>query len=136
MVPSTTTCKYWLWVHSLVDNNYPNHTKKGGKWLIFVDKDSVDEVWSTVKEYTERGFLGKSSKVSTAKFGETKLVNSKDSFVICVYTYDSDDVDDVMDLREMLYTIGFKKKLRYKTDEATLNGNYAERGKSICKYVV
>lgn len=131
MVPSITTSDYWIWAHSLVDNNYPDHTEQGGKWLIFANQKSVDRYWSRIKHYTERGFLGHTSKVSTIKFGKTKK-----GFVICVYTYDSDDVDDVMDIREMLSIIGFKEKLHYKTDRSTLQGNYSGKntGKTISKY--
>lgn len=48
---------------------------------------------------------------------------------------DSDDVADVMRIREELPSLGFVNKIPYKTDEATHAGRHGVRGdKRVSKY--
>ncbi len=55
--------------------------------------------------------------------------------VICVYTYDWTDFEDVTRVRNELMILGFTQKLGYKTDADTLSGKYVVRGhRNICKY--
>ena len=55
--------------------------------------------------------------------------------VICVYTYDSEDKEDVMRVRASLRELGFVTPIAYKTDEATLEGRYEVKGhRRISKY--
>ena len=70
--------------------------------------------------------LGEESKVSTAK--ENPNTNDSNKKVICVYTYDYTDKEDVMKIREALRNIGIKNKIPYKTDNATIKGQYQVRG--------
>ena len=58
------------------------------------------------------------------------------SFVICVYTYDSNDKKDVKRIRKELKAFGIKEVIRYKTNKSTLEGKYANKGfKNISKYI-
>ena len=83
----------------------------------------IDEVWDKVRVATEHGLLGGSSKVATAKPNS----NAKNAAVrvICVYTYDWTDRDDVMRVREQLRELGFRSKISYKADSETIAGNYS-----------
>lgn len=62
----------------------------------------------------------------------------KEYKVICVYTYDSDDREDVVRVLKTLREIGIRDKMYYKEDEATLSGQYSfnSGGKSVSKYWV
>ena len=120
-LPSNETQTYWIyaWNKHLVQND----TNRGGKWLIFVALRDLDQTWKLIKKETEEGLLGICAKTATAK--ENPIAQSSAAKVICVYTYDAADEDDVIRVRERLRQIGFTKKLHYKTNEATLAGKYA-----------
>ena len=132
--PSKVHDRYWLRAYRKV-GNYPEHTERSGKWLIFAPLSEIDEWWDLIKPCTENGLLGGSSKVATARPNP----NAKDPNikVICVYTYDSDDKEDVMKVREGLRKLGVTQKIPYKEDRATLEGKYQKRGYTkISKYYV
>lgn len=132
--PSVCETSYWIYAIN-GRSSYPVHTERCGKWLIFRDVSQIDECWKAIKDAIHRGDLGRLAKVSTALPNE----NARDPNVkvICVYTYDSDDVDDVMRVRRNLADLGFIDPLPYKTDISTLKGEYSVRGhKKISKYYV
>lgn len=125
-IPSKVTDAYWLFAKRK-KGSYPSHTANGGKWLIFVDIKDIDSVWSKIKISTENGLLGEESKVATAKENHNAIDPNKK--VICVYTYDYTDKKDVMRIREALREIGITNKIPYKTDNATIKGQYQVKGK-------
>jgi len=115
--------------------HYPTAKPRSGKWLIFVDRKNVDEVWAKVKKATEENKLGRLSKVSTAKLKPADLGYQKDRHVICVYTDDWTDEKDVKRVREELRKLGITDKIPYKADEDTWSGKYRARGHTrISKY--
>lgn len=125
--PSNTTDVYWI--HAKRDTGrYPHHTPRGGKWLIFCPIEQIDQKWNIIKNATINGELGYVSKVSTSRPNP----NSRDpnTGVICVYTYNNEDMDDVMEIRESLRKLGFGRRLVYKTDQATREGRYAHTRRS------
>ncbi len=131
-LPSKTIDKYWLSAFRKT-GVYPAATQRSGKWLIFIPASQIDEVWRKVRVAVEEGRLGNRAKVSTAKPNP----NSKDpsKHVICIYTYDSEDVKDLMSIRETLREIGIVNKIPYKTDEATLRRQYEKTGhRRVSKY--
>ncbi len=133
-LPSETFDRYWLGCkkHSSYENDYPKDTIDGGKWLIFVSKDKVDKLWGKIRLETILGYLGHKSKVSTAKPNPN---SSSKSFVICIYTHDSNNKKDVMKIRKKLKRLGVRQKIGYKTNKTTLEGKYANKGfKNISKY--
>ncbi len=130
--PSEITSIYWIWAEN-DKKHYPDSTERSGKWLIFADINKIDEIWKKVKDATENNLLGCFSKVSTAK-PNPNAQDSK-SKVICVYTYDYEDKKDVMRIREELRKLGITFKIPYKSDKATLEGQYSVRGhKEISSY--
>ena len=65
--PSLISDKYWLSCYSNdIDlNDISSLRSNGGKWLIFVNVTSLDTLWRIIKDATESGLLGPSSKCST-----------------------------------------------------------------------
>jgi hypothetical protein len=116
--PSRVTDRYWLNAKRNV-GSYPPHSERGGKWLIFVSPAQVDEVWAKIKAATEQGLLGSSAKVATA-IPNPNVTNAYK--VICVYTYDWADDEDVRRVRQRLRDLGITAKIPYKADADTMAG--------------
>jgi hypothetical protein len=130
--PSEVTTAYWIYAMRK-EGKYIKTTQRSGKWLIFVDPKNVDEVWAKIKEATEGGKLGDSAKVATAK--PNPQSGKSEAKVICVYTYDWTDKEDVRRVREELRNLGITNKIPYKADEDTLSGKYRIKGHTrISKY--
>jgi hypothetical protein len=102
--PSEVMDEYWIYARRR-SADYPPHTERGGKWLLFIPKEHIDEAWATIKEATEDGRLGSSAKVATACPNPHET--NPGSKVICVYTYDGDDRDDVGRVPGDLRALGF-----------------------------
>lgn len=117
--PSELIEIYWIAAFRKL-GQYPSPTKNSGKWLIFEDVKMIDKVWENIKMAREEGKLGEIVKVATAKANPNAI--DPDSKVICIYTYDYADKDDVMRIREELRDIGIIKKIPYITDNATVKG--------------
>lgn len=119
MLPSQEFSAYWIEAYrdsSFFSNPY------SGKWLIFVDVYEIDAVWLKVKKALKEGLLGPYAKVSTMR--KSKNAHSPDIKVICVFTENYRDIEDVMRIRNQLREMGFTQELKYKTDAATLKDNY------------
>lgn len=118
--PSTVTDTGWLRAH-------PSHPARPsdnpGKYLIFARLDVIDEVWAKIKLATEQGLLGPEAKVSTRH--PLQLAQNPRSAVICVYVSDSDDLAEMQRVKDALNELGFSN-LRFKTDAATLRGEYSK----------
>ena len=134
--PSEIDEEYWVYARSKNKKKYSESTENCGKWMIFAYKgEQLDNIWENVKKATERGLLGDSSKVSTNKDNSNAL--NKNSGVICIYTYDSNDKKDLKRIAKELFKIEEIERLVYKEDNATHDGKYANRGdKKISKWVI
>jgi hypothetical protein len=131
-IPSETMDVYWLFAERQ-KGQYPIHSDRGGKWLIFAPQTDVDLLWKKIKRATEKGQLGGSAKVATAL--PNPNVTNPATRVICVFTYDWTDEKDVKRVREELRKLGITSKIPYKADEETHSGKYAVGGhKRISKY--
>jgi superfamily II DNA or RNA helicase len=130
-LPSQVADRYWIYAERRDPESYPDHGPRGGKWLIFIKTVEIDQWWVLIKAATEAGHLGGSAKVSTAK----ENPNAKDpkAGVICVYTYDVDDVADCRRVREALRHLGVTWKVPYKTDTDTVVGRYAKGGNRVSR---
>jgi hypothetical protein len=130
--PSKVSDEYWLYAERK-KGNYPTATPNSGKWLVFAPISQIDEVWSRIKQATEDGCLGDSAKVATAR--PNSNASDPETKVICVYTYDWTDREDVSRIREGLRALGIVSKIPYKADRDTRSGRYASRGhKRVSKY--
>lgn len=122
--PSKITTEYWIYADVLGEGCYQDGQTYVGKWLIFVRRGSVDEVWGRIRQATETGKLGIAAKVSTSRPSGYK----PPAHVICVYTYDFRDKANVGEVLKRLREIGITGKLYYKSDQATLSGVYTTEG--------
>jgi Domain of unknown function (DUF1917) len=127
-----TEVMYHAWVCAQrKQGSYPEPTERSGKWLIWLSPENIDRYWAKIKEAVEQGQLGEEAKVSTRNKGSmTPEVRRKKeergdtSFVICVYTYDYQDREDVMRIRQRLRDLGIRRPIRYKADSDTGAGKY------------
>lgn len=103
------------WIYAIHKNrSYPiAHPLRSGKWLIFLSATTVDRYWQRIAEAVLRGKLGDEAKVSTAKSAQRP---DGANHVICVYTYDYEDKEDVMRIRAHLKACGIVRQIRYKRD--------------------
>ncbi len=122
LIPSKTQDRFWI------ESTSPSGrwSSNSGKWLLFVSVGRVDSVWKVIDQETRSGRLGTAAKVATAMPND--LSNGSSVRLICVYTYDCTDLDDVRRVRQRLRDLGFAKKIPYKTDAATLDGKYIQNG--------
>lgn len=119
--PSEVTDVYWIYAYRKI-GNYLESTMHSGKWLIFVSPERLDAVWRKIKNATENGKLGNESKTATAK--PNSLAGKSRQKVICVYTYDWTDEEDVKRIREELRKLDIFWKIPYKTDQDTSDDKY------------
>ena len=124
------TSDYWVYAQRK-DGKYPEHTSRGGKWLIFVGGHNLSRIWRRIIIATEEGKLGGLAKASK----HSSCAQSSNNGVICVYTYDWKDIQDVERIRVGLRKIGIIRKISYKTDEDTERRVYrANSSEKISKY--
>lgn len=117
-LPSQNTARYWL--HAVNANSKTfKSTEQTGKWCIFCNKSSIDSTWNIIKQAVDDGKL-LVAKCSTA----LSALRHNDSYVICVYTKDWQDLVDLHATREILIDLGFIQPLKYKRDIDTMNGVY------------
>ncbi|KAK3301480.1 uncharacterized protein B0H64DRAFT_314945 [Chaetomium fimeti] len=92
-----------------------------GKWMLFPEPERVDEVWAKIAAATANNELGISAKVETR-------VEAKKERLVCVYTSDFRDKDDVarvlnrMGELELVRQSG--RQIYYKSDAWTELGIY------------
>lgn len=101
---------------------YNKGTLKTGKWLIFINRRAIDEVWSIIKDATEAGGLGTDAKVATKI--QADMYSERNSHLICVYTKDWKNKREVMRVRGALRKLGITHSIPYKADEDSLDGKY------------
>ena len=89
-----------------------------GKWLVFRDRSEVDGIWKEIVAETKKGSLGTEAKVST-------LFQRKKQHVICIYTNDYLNSEDVFRVRKALRRLGLTDVLYYKPDIYTYLGIYS-----------
>jgi hypothetical protein len=128
---------YWFHAYAPVEMRYGTpsgmwqHGTRTGKWLVFVPAPSFDDAWSKIQEATERGALGPASKGSTDRPSPFSTPGQR---VVCVYTYDHADTNDVERVRTQLRQLGFERPLSYKADSTTRAGVYSSPGHSVSLY--
>jgi hypothetical protein len=118
--PSEVTDAWWVWAQA------PSHEKAeyaySGKWMLFPYTEDLDSTWATIRDATAAGTLGTAAKAATAR--ENPLASTDTSKLICVYTRDHRDIEDVRRVLARLRDLGFTHRLSYKTDDDTISGKY------------
>jgi hypothetical protein len=112
-----------------------------GKWLFYINCHHTPQctpaqcpaalAWSSVAEATRAGRLGISVKMST-----DRNLNNRGTHVICVYTEDWLNSEDVLRVADQIDSLNLTTDtLYYKPDLLTLSGRYHETGPtSIYRY--
>jgi Basophilic leukemia-expressed protein Bles03 len=131
-MPTGNDSEYWIDIKRSV-GDYPERTERSGKWMVFPHVSDVDRVWSIIARATFDGQLGSSAKVATMKYNPNAI--KRDEKVICIYTYDSEDRDDVLRVLKELRRLGIYNKASYKEDKATRSHQYSfNTSKQVSKY--
>lgn len=116
-LPSENKSRYWLYeAKPGLQSFYSND--KTGKWCIFVSRSEVDEQWSKIKQVIKEG------KLLVAKVSTAASLKSETEHVVCVYTEDWSDKEELKRTRQVLKEIGFESPLGYKRDIETKNRVY------------
>lgn len=126
-MPSQCFTGDWLWSCRTRISANPERV---GKWLIFCSPDRVDEIWRSVSKSMLDGELAKvavCAKASTAGRDSAK-------HVICVYSQDYANKDDVGRCLAALRRLGIKAHISYKTDGQTKAGIYSTRERPVAIY--
>lgn len=132
--PSKITESYWVRASGKCPIKRAFNRYNIGKWLVFVDVKELDKTWQVIKEATQKGILGIESKAATAK--PSPNATSENVKVICVYTYNWQDSDDVYRVEKALRKLGIKITLFYKTDSDTDENKYQVNCiRNISKYI-
>jgi len=122
-LPSQEKEDYWIYALNET-GNYTLKRGDSGKWLLFEDRTTIDAVWNIIKEGTRQGLFGNTAKVSTAR--PNKNASNQEQAVICIYSADFDDQEDVKRIEENIRSLGIEHKLVYKLDKDV--GKYEHKG--------
>jgi hypothetical protein len=114
-LPSETIERGWIAVFRKYGTYPDNHPLRDGKWMVWFPPSDIDRYWKRIRVAVEQGLLGNWAKVSTAG----SISEKRPDHVICVYTYDYEDKEDVMRIREVLQKIGIRQRIPYKANEDT-----------------
>jgi hypothetical protein len=90
--------------------------------MVFVYTRDLDSTWSTIRDATMSGTLGVAAKAGTALDNPNAYNDA--TKLICVYTRDYREIEDIRRVLIGLRKLGISWRLTYKTDEATLSGEY------------
>lgn len=98
-----------------------------GKWMVFVSRDHVDVLWSSVRAAVTDRNLGISAKVSTGT--GSSFAHGKDSHVVIVYCADWKDLNALRMTLIGLRALGVAQPVYFKRDRETRAGDYSAKGK-------
>lgn len=118
-LPTQEDQVHWIYADREIEG-YPDDTDRSGKWLIWLSPETIDRYWVKIRDAVRAGKLGDQAKVSTHR----ALSEQRPRYVICVYSYDYNDVADVMRIREELRKLGIQREIIYKSNEDTRNMLY------------
>ncbi|MFQ5975517.1 MAG: putative phosphothreonine lyase domain-containing protein [Candidatus Hydrothermarchaeales archaeon] len=136
-LPSQNITDWWIFTEGKKNQLHSKLLpEEQGILLIFVERDKIDKIWEIIKNADESGELGTGAKVSTKKATEQSPTSTdKNRHVICVYTRDCNDKEDVTRIREGLKQLGITWKIPYKSNRSTRHHKYIAKGdKRISDY--
>lgn len=125
--PSDVSDEFWIYADSPTSS--PNF-ERTGKWTVFSNPEVHDANWEKIRGATISGELGYSAKAATAKCNP--LQGASRSLLICVYTNDYENFEDLKRVLIALRHLGFMERLSYKSNNDTRARRY---GKGAAMYV-
>lgn len=106
-----------------LDDAALDHNHLSGKWLAYPTPERIDDVWETIHTHVDDGTFF-AAKTST-DWGRSEY--GSDTHVLCIYTPNYFDTEDVFRVRDHLRdNYGFTKELVYKPDYYTEAGIYPD----------
>jgi len=106
---------FFLWTRKVTFQS----TEFTGKWCVIRPAETVDALWAKVREAVLAGRFP-AALVSSA----TQAATYGGSYVICLFTPDWFNVEDVTAAREFLRELGVVEEIGYKRDIETVFGVY------------
>ena len=97
------------WLHENLDSEGVSIGENTGKWMLFYDKSSMNEVWISAKKlYRENKLYGiKSMKCSTAY--ENPRASTLDDGIIILYCNNSSNEEEIMNIgKKILEMFNYK----------------------------
>jgi superfamily II DNA or RNA helicase len=61
--PSEITDQYWIYAERSDLEHYPEHSERGGKWMLFIKSSDIDVWWAKIKSATESGLRAAAPKL-------------------------------------------------------------------------
>ncbi|GBN68265.1 hypothetical protein AVEN_61843-1 [Araneus ventricosus] len=144
-IPSREQHEPWIYAHSSSEReNISIDYEKVGKWLLFfnnVRRSHVtgltqhDHAWQFIKKLVENDILY-NAKCSTALQGICEAYDKRQNGVICCYTPDYTNKQDVKRAADAIRReVHCPSNLFYKTDNDTRAGKYKHKGDNhVCIY--
>lgn len=111
----------WVWATKLTREQKQRISERTGKWMLWpIGKEAI-EVWRVICELTRGGSLGIQAKITYREH----CIPGDAERLICVYTYDSDDLSDLQRVvNQLRESLDQKYRLIYKEDRMTMAGGY------------
>lgn len=104
-------------VYAWAPHNHRRVTRRVGKWIMVLPAQELDDVWAIIEPAVLAGKLGPAAKART---GMPDVMGFDERYsIICVYTRDANNIDDVDRVYDQLRDLGIRCGLRYKTDDET-----------------
>jgi len=111
--------------HKTVNMIASKHNVTVGKWMVHVSTDLIDLYWERLVMAMCRGDLSHSvHSMKVSPFDDEADDGDARRHVICVYTPDYQDIDDVMKVENRMRSAGIAGWLTYKPDIFTYLGIY------------
>ena len=121
--------EYWKYMPNKNQNSLVGVARRFkvtlGKWMVQVPSEKVDEVWGLIATAIFNEDFGSavlSAKVSPK--GDENGVEDPNMHVICVYTSDFTNMEEVVKVENVLRNLGIRRDLNYKPDLYTSLGIY------------
>lgn len=132
--PSITYDTMWLYA-AQPDLKEFQSNETTGKWCIFRHEDEIDDLWNKIAILASKGeiLLAKCSTALNTTFYNIHAKREDRTHIICVYTNDWSDKDDLLKVRKVLRSIGVAEEIGYKRDIDTRAGKYGCEDEFILK---
>ena len=108
----------WFWAFNENPEEYKTKSQEfiknpqnSGRWLIFRNKEYIDNLWNVIEQETKSGRLSLAAEVSTRIHADKYA--KKGSHVIAVYTPNFRNIEEIRKVGESLMALRINEELRY-----------------------
>lgn len=114
-VPSNPDLRFY-WLNAEREDAPFYSTQKSGKWCLSFALEEVDAAWARIDALVAAGKV--CAAIASTVWGSR--TRGFDTLVICVFTENWEDKDDVRRVRQLLLEEGFTASMGYKRDIDTV----------------